>query len=117
MTVLCERKKMNRETLEAMKPYFLEWRRREQEMDMRMIEEIQDEEDAIEENISDDDDLDKRLKSKKDELKSVESQLKNMQKILQALQKEKNQLMDSFKLKTARKNPYARAPKQDKDTA
>ena len=51
MTILCERRKLSQEELEALKPVFNEWRRREREKDLLMVEQIQHEEDIKEEEL------------------------------------------------------------------
>ena len=51
MTILCERRKLSQEELVALRPVFLEWRRREREKDLLMVEQIQNEEDIKEEEL------------------------------------------------------------------
>lgn len=51
MTILCERRKLSQEELEALKLVFNEWRRRERENDLLMVEQIQHEEDIKEEEL------------------------------------------------------------------
>ena len=51
MTILCERRKLSQEELVALRPVFNEWRRREREKDLLMVEQIQTEEDIKEEEL------------------------------------------------------------------
>lgn len=103
MPVLSERKKMTKEELEAIVPFILEIRRREQQQEIQMLQHVKDKEDEANCRISDEIEEQehfKRLeliKLYEEELKLVNKDISEQELNLAKLQKVKVELFESFK--------------------
>ena len=103
MPVLSERKKMTKEELEAIVPFILEIRRREQQQEVKMLQQIKVKEEEVYCSTSDEIEEQehfKRLEHIKlyeEELKLVNKEISEQELNLAKLQKVKVELFESFK--------------------
>lgn len=103
MPVLSERKKMTKEELEAIVPFILEIRRREQQQEVKMLQQIKVKEEEVYCSTSDEIEEQKHfkrlehIKLYEEELKLVNKEISEQELNLAKLQKVKVELFESFK--------------------